>query len=463
MSHQGILQPVDANVSHSPARKRARFNEFAIEEEKPPLWTLTSGDVVLHEIYDHGIGRLDCDSEDVVDDTEDTIFNKNINVGVDVSCASMTPETRGKQLSILESTLTKESRDKLSSGDWDNLLASTTTIKPTDKTNYFNLLSDEVIIQIFKWLPKSCLKDIALCCKRFNLLTYDESLWTRMDVSNKHLKPGVLGVILSKQVIVLRLARSEILGKPILPGCKAHLEDFRSRLLYLDLSMAYISKPSLVELFKKCRRLKKLSLENIPLNDEVLVALSANKDIEVINFAMCSGIYEDGLKHLLTNCRQIRELNISWTYLTAASIQFICENLPPSMDRLNFSGCKKLMHDNCVSMLVSSCPKLRELDLSDCTALTGESVRHITLLENLKFVSLSRCYLIPYKALSSLRKLANLSYLDIHGGYIEGEDLKEVQSFLSSSVQINQFKFSSVARPTVGMRRSSIWNMRVRD
>ncbi|XP_030758733.1 S-phase kinase-associated protein 2 [Sitophilus oryzae] len=461
MSRQGVLQPVDVNVDHSPARKRARFDESLDDSNKSNLWTLTNRELILHEIYDHGIGRLDCDSEDVITD-DDSIFNKTEGIGIDVSCASMTPNTRDKQLSLLESTLTKESLDKLSSREWDNLL-NKTVIRPTDKTNYFNLLSDEVILHIFRWLPKSYLSDISLVCRRFYRLTQDESLWTRMDVSNKYLGPGELGKVLSKQVVVLRLARSEIMHKPILPDCKAYHPDFRSRLLYLDLSMAHISLDSLVMLFGKCRRLKKISLENVPVNDDVLIALSGNKDIEVINFAMCTGMQQDGLKYLLTNCRQIRELNIAWTYLNADSIQYICENLPSTMDRLNLSGCRKLLLDKHVASLVSSCPKLRELDLSDCTSITGESVRQISVLEELAFVALSRCYLIPYKSLGQLRKLNNLSYLDIHGGYIEGDELKEVQNDLGPSVQINQFKFSSVARPTVGMRRSSIWNMRVRD
>lgn len=460
MSEQGVLQPVDVNVDGSPARKRARFHEP--EDSKGPLWTLSNREVVLHEVYDHGIGRLDCDSEDVVTD-EDSIFNKDDLVAVDVSCASMTPDSRGKQLTVLESTLTKESLCKLSEGAWDSLLVGKPTIKPTDKNNYFDYLSDEVILQIFRWLSKSCLKDIALCCKRFHRLTHDESLWTRMDVSNKHLNAGVLGIILSKQVIVLRLAKSEIMYKPILPDSKAFSPTFRSRLMYLDLSMAHISTDSLRELFNKCDRLKKLSLENVPVNDNVLIALSANKDIEVINFTMCFGLHINGLRSLLTNCRHLRELNIGWTYLSSSSIKFVCENLPPTMDRLNFSGCRKLMSDAYVASLVSSCAKLRELDLSDCTALTGETIKQIILLDNLNFVSLSRCYLIPYKALFTLKKLANLNYLDVHGGYIEENELKEVQNVLGAGVQINQFKFSSVARPTVGMRRSSIWNMRVRD
>ena len=32
-----------------------------------------------------------------------------------------------------------------------------------------------------------------------------------------------------------------------------------------------------------------------------------------------------------------------------------------------------------------------------------------------------------------------------------------------SGIEINKFMFTSVARPTVGIKRTSIWNLRVRD
>nr|CAI5830987.1 unnamed protein product [Callosobruchus analis] len=456
----GVLQPVDLNVGRSPARKRARY-EDPNDSNESGRWSLNRSDGSLEEC-DNGVGRLDCDVEDVLTD-DDTIFCKNEPSAIDVSCVSMTPNTRKEQLSLLESSLTKDSLDKLTSGEYNALLVKKPVIRPHSKINYFDLLSDEIILQILRCLPKWYLRDISFVCRRFNRLTKDESLWTRLDASNKHLYPGDLGQILSKQVIVLRLARSEITYPPIMSDCKAALHDFRSRLLYLDLSMATLCTDSLTVLLTKCNRLKKLSLENVPVNDTVLIALSANRDIEVINFAMCMGIMEDGLKYLLTNCRKLRELNIAWTNLNTSSIQYLCKNLPPTMDRLNFSGCRKLLSDKHVADLVTSCPRLRELDLSDCTTITGDSVRNITTLEDLNFLALSRCYLIPYKSLLYLKKIYSLAYLDIHGGYYDADEMKLVQEALGAKVQINKFKFSSVARPTVGLRKSSIWNMRVRD
>lgn len=233
--------------------------------------------------------------------------------------------------------------------------------------------------------------------------------------------------------------------------------------MYLDLSMASVSPESLEMILKRCKRIKKISLENVPVNKDVLMALSGNKDLEVINFAMSTGIDGWGLKYLLENCRKIKQLNLAWTYLDAGSIRYICENLSSSMDRLNMSGCRKLLRDSNISSLVTNCPHLRELDLSDCTALTGEAVRQIIALSDLNFLALSRCYQIPAKALLCLKKVKSLSFLDVHGGYIDANELQLIKDTLGDGIVINQFKFSSVARPTVGPKRSSIWMMRVRD
>lgn len=63
---------------------------------------------------------------------------------------------------------------------------------------------------VFKWLPKISLVNCALVCKRWHSLTTDETLWTRIDCSIGVLNPGAMGHILSRQVLVLRLAQAEV-------------------------------------------------------------------------------------------------------------------------------------------------------------------------------------------------------------------------------------------------------------
>lgn len=94
------------------------------------------------------------------------------------------------------------------------------------------------------------------------------------------------------------------MSPPILPNVKAAQPDYRCRLMYLDLTMAVVAPSSLVTIFNQCRRLKKLSLESVPINDSVLIALSVNRDLEVLNLAMASGINAEGLRHLLISCRK---------------------------------------------------------------------------------------------------------------------------------------------------------------
>lgn len=76
-------------------------------------------------------------------------------------------------------------------------------------------------------------------------------------------------------------------------------KDFLARVQYLDLSMAVISTDSLMQLFSKCRQLRKLSLEHVHLNDAVCKALAQNRKLEVLNLAMCTGLTTYGVRKLL--------------------------------------------------------------------------------------------------------------------------------------------------------------------
>lgn len=48
--------------------------------------------------------------------------------------------------------------------------------------------------------------------------------------------------------------------------------------------------------------------------------------------------------------------------------------------------------------IVARCPQLRELDLSDCTALTSQTIDIVASLKYLEYLSLSRCYNINVSA-----------------------------------------------------------------
>lgn len=75
-------------------------------------------------------------------------------------------------------------------------------------------------------------------------------------------------------------------------------KDFMSKIQFLDLSMATIETNTLAQLFSKCRYIRKLSLENVPMNDAICKVLAQNRKLEVLNIAMCTGLTAYGVRKL---------------------------------------------------------------------------------------------------------------------------------------------------------------------
>ena len=100
--------------------------------------------------------------------------------------------------------------------------------------------------------------------------------------------------------------------------------------------------------------------------------------------------------------------------------------------------------------------------MSDARSLTSSAIQsivsHSELIENL---STSRCFGIAPATYLKLERCSNLKYLNVFGVMKDGA-LEELKSYLSS-IDINKFYHSSIARPTVGIKRTSIWNQRTRE
>ncbi|XP_018783482.1 PREDICTED: S-phase kinase-associated protein 2 isoform X1 [Bactrocera latifrons] len=331
----------------------------------------------------------------------------------------------------------------------------------SDGKDHFSTLSDEIILQIFKWLPKKALIRCSYVCRRFNRCASDESLWTRLDLGGRHLRAGALENILTRGVVIMRLAQAE-LSHPVFDSDFLHAEPkFESKLQYLDLSMVSVAKPSLKMLLSRCRQLKKLSLEHVPINDEICNEIAKNANLEALNLAMCIGLEAWSVRKIMESLKNLNSLNISWTNLSVDAVTSVVTNVTPNLLRLNMAGCRKTLYDSHVASLAKRCPQLLEIDFSDCTALTGNVINIICRFKMLEYLSLSRCYLIPASAYMELNNLPTLTYLDIFGMLSEtGMELLE-QNF--PNIGINKFIHSSVARPTVGTRRTSVWGLRTRD
>ena len=111
--------------------------------------------------------------------------------------------------------------------------------------------------------------------------------------------------------------------------------------------------------------------------------------------------------------------------------------------------------------LVKTCPDLVELDLSDSTILSAETLEHLSKLSKIEYFSLSRCYNIPPNKYINLALIPTLVHLDVFG--LLSDPSIQVLRQSMTDIKINKYLFSAVARPTVGIRRTSIWGLRVRD
>ncbi|XP_034486394.1 S-phase kinase-associated protein 2 [Drosophila innubila] len=325
--------------------------------------------------------------------------------------------------------------------------------------NYFDRLSDEILLDIFRWLPKKTLLRIASVCRRFNCCARDETLWTRLDLGLRTLRPNALEQVVRRGVPVLRLAQADI-QEPAFT-CGPSSIDFQSRLQYLDLSLASISLSSLHTLLAHCRQLKKLSLEHADLNDDICFEIAQNTSLETLNLSMANGLNANCVRQMMESLTKLNSLNISWTDLSADAVTALVTHTPSNIIRLNVAGCRRVLFDSHVMTLQKRCPQLLELDLSDCNSLTPAALAAIMKFNSLEYLSVSRCYLIPATNFIELKNMPSLTYLDIFG--MLSEAAMEVLEKQMPKIGINKFIHSSVGRPTVGTRRTSIWGLRTRD
>jgi len=340
---------------------------------------------------------------------------------------------------------------------------------PAGGRDLFNSMSEEVVLSVFRWLPKSTLARCARVCKRWERLTGDDTLWKRLDLGLAAVPAGVLGSVLSRGCSILRLARATI-AEPIFVSPTSNQVTFplgrggldSSKLSHLDLSMATISSACLASILSSCRLLQKLALENCRLDAPSVNAIAQNSGLQVLHLGGTSGLTGPLVTNLLASCPSIQELNIGWTSLPSAGVEAVVTGVNPNIERLCFSGNRDTLLDSHLITLGDRCHNLKELDVSDSSKLTALTISTVVeKMPTLEALSTSRCYGIAPSSYLALCDCASLLYLNLFG--VLREAATEELVLRLKDIEINKFMFTSVARPTVGIKRTSIWNLRVRD
>ncbi|KAF1377182.1 hypothetical protein PFLUV_G00197950 [Perca fluviatilis] len=319
-------------------------------------------------------------------------------------------------------------------------------------------LPDELLLRILFYIPLQDLLRMTIVCKRWHRLAFDESLWHSVDLEGLTDTSSALQQVLKTGVRMLRCPRSFV-----------EELDFTGigplQIVRLDLSSSIIPTSSLESIICQCRLLEYLSLEGLQLSDTIISALSKNPNLLQLNLSGCSSFSGPALADMLKSCVSIEQLNISWCEFNNNHLKSVVNNLSPTATHLNLSGYRENLFLDDVKVLVTRCPDIQTLDLSDSTLLMADCFPVLKQLEALVHLSLSRCYHIHVAALTDLGKtFPMLRLLDVFG-IVNGSHLSSLKKELPL-VSINTLPFSSIARPTPATATRPVgyfmWNTKCR-
>lgn len=314
-------------------------------------------------------------------------------------------------------------------------------------------LSNEMILKVFSFLPwKLILTRCSNVNRRWYNISKDRSLYkfSALDLKNRTLSTAQLISALSIGVCHVRLA-----GVTITNPSEFFHSSHTFNIQNLDLSMADLTIDHLNGILQSNDEnvsLIRLSLENLKINEKTLEILRVkHSKLQILNLASCH-IDNDGKSLDDTSFPpEITELNLSW--VEGLPISLIICDLDPKIERLNLSGMRNLMNSD-VMILVKRCPRLIELDISDCELLTPIALMKIKEgLKNLKTLNISRNYRMD-SWLSLAAQMRSLETISVFG-------LRYPTTTIGMPFSISSSPISTIARPTVGMRRSTIWGIKV--
>ncbi|RMC16622.1 hypothetical protein DUI87_06560 [Hirundo rustica rustica] len=233
------------------------------------------------------------------------------------------------------------------------------------------------------------------------------------------------------------------------------------KIQHLDLSNCTVSAADLHSILCLCEKLQNLSLEGLVLSDSIVKTIARNPDLIRLNLCGCSGFSAEALELMLSSCSMLEELNLSWCEFTATHVKAAVNHVTSKVTQLNLSGYRENLQIADVKTLVERCPLLVHLDLSDSMMLKPECFQYFKQLVFLQHLCLSRCYQISPAALVELGEIRTLKTLQVFG-IVTDSSLQLLEEALPD-MKINGSHFTSIARPTVGNKKShEIWGIKCR-
>ena len=201
--------------------------------------------------------------------------------------------------------------------------------------------------------------------------------------------------------------------------------DQASSLIYLKLQKPK-KKPNLAkfsvseeELLLSCHSLQKLSMNSVTLPFDVITTIfnQNGKTLQILDLNGCkiAGSWElklQPIQVIVRNCTNLKEVNFDSTILSDEAIEYLVENITPSIELLSLNYVEGLYDDH-IKILADRCRELKTLNLAHTLAITSGSLNAI--IENLKpsleRLDISEARLIDPVNLLDLRAMPKLQIL----------------------------------------------------
>ena len=192
------------------------------------------------------------------------------------------------------------------------------------------------------------------------------------------------------------------------------------------------------------RKRKRLFLNGIKINYNIInqVILHNGKALTILNLRNCKGLSVYGVnpgltpyKVLVKNCVELREFNLESTNLSRDSLNFLANNLTPTIEKLSLQNLKHLQ-DKHVSTIVKRCNKIRILDLSHTSIESVVNIVHY-LNSTLEEIDVNRTN-VPRTKILDLKLIPTLIVLNHGFGLFDPLPLNgfELSGFIQRKVDV---------------------------
>eukprot|EP00050_Salpingoeca_kvevrii_P007254 m.294857 g.294857 ORF g.294857 m.294857 type:complete len:677 (-) comp13071_c0_seq1:406-2436(-) len=206
----------------------------------------------------------------------------------------------------------------------------------------------------------------------------------------------------------------------------------------LDLSFSPgITSAAVAQVIRTNPNIKGLSLAGCPhLDDSVLYAIATLSHLERLDISHCTGFSGTGLTTVLRACRRLVSVGLSncpsvevveleglklcsLTHVDISNNLYLSDRALFALARavqltsVNLSGCLNVT-DNGVCAILAACPKLRSLNLGNCTSLSATTFRELAVcsssIEALDFMNMRHInHLVLLQTLLSCHSLVSLN------------------------------------------------------